>query len=206
MSSKAYFDEIATQWEAIRTDFFGDNVRQTALRVAGVQPGKLAADVGAGSGFVTEALLGAGVRVVAIDQSAAMLDALKARFPAVTTQMGEAGALPLDDASLDYAFANMFLHHVPDPAATITDMARTLKPGGVLVITDLDAHTHEFLRTEQHDLWLGFARQDVAAWFRAAGLDAVRVENIDGETCNSDSNTGATRAEISIFVASGIKK
>jgi hypothetical protein len=41
-------------------------------------------------------------------------------------------------------------------------MARALKPGGTLVIADADCHTHEWLRTEQHDQWLGFARADIS--------------------------------------------
>ena len=120
--------------------------------------------------------------------------------------MGEAESLPLDAASVDYAFANMFLHHVEDPAATIKDMARTLKPGGKLVITDLDEHTHEFLREEQHDRWLGFKREAVAAWFEAAGLTNVIVDCIEGEECCATSCTCSDEhAEISIFVASGQK-
>ena len=54
-------------------------------------------------------------------------------------------------------------------------MARALKPGGTLVITDADSHTHEWLRTEQHDRWLGFARADISRWFQDAGLEEVAV-------------------------------
>ncbi|HLA44729.1 MAG TPA: class I SAM-dependent methyltransferase, partial [Aggregatilineales bacterium] len=160
---------------------------------------------GAGSGFITEALLKANASVIAIDQSPVMLDTLRERFPGVETRTGEAENLPLDDASVDYAFANMFLHHVERPAETIKDMARTLKPGGKLIITDLDEHDYEFLRTEQHDRWLGFKREDVAQWFQDAGLRQVSVDCIDGESCCSDSACGTEKAEVSIFIAYGEK-
>jgi ubiquinone/menaquinone biosynthesis C-methylase UbiE len=207
MSSKAYFDDIAQQWDSIRSEFFSENVREAALNSAGVRAGEIAGDIGAGSGFVTEALLRRGLKVIAVDQSPAMLDALTARFPCaeVETRVGEAEALPLKDASLDYAFANMFLHHVERPAETIREMVRTLKPGGKLVITDVDEHTHEFLRTEQHDRWLGFKREDVAAWFKEAGLVNVRVGGIEGETCSSQSTYTYESANITIFLAYGEK-
>jgi ubiquinone/menaquinone biosynthesis C-methylase UbiE len=207
MSSKAYFDDIASDWEAIRSDFFSEAVREKALHVGGVTAGQIAADVGAGSGFITEALLRAGAKVIAIDQSEVMLDQLRARFPGarVETRVGEAESLPLEAASVDYAFANMFLHHVENPAATIKAMARTLKPGGKLIITDLDEHTHEFLREEQHDRWLGFKRESIAAWFGAAGLTNVAVSSIDDEQCCASCTCSSERAEINIFVASGEK-
>lgn len=206
MSSKAYFDQIAQDWDRIRSEFFSENVRVSALIAAGARAGQTALDAGAGSGFVTEALLRAGLRVIAVDQSESMLTELARRFSngQVETRVGEAAALPLEDASVDHAFANMFLHHVEDPAAAIQDLARTLKPGGRLVITDLDEHTHEFLATEQHDRWLGFRREDVAAWFKAAGLQNVSVRDV-GEKCCSGSSCSSDRAEISIFLAVGQK-
>jgi hypothetical protein len=73
----------------------------------------------------------------------------------------------------------------------------------VLVLTDADTHTHEWLREEHHDVWLGFARADVAAWFRAAGLDDVTVGDTH-EICSPTSTCG-TRAAITIFIARGVK-
>jgi len=205
-SSRAYFDELGAGWDGLRAGFFSERVREAAISVAGVEAGKLAADLGAGTGFVTEALLEQGLRVVAVDQSPAMLDALRSKFPnpgRVETRVGEAARLPLQTASVDYAFANMYLHHVEDPLAAIVEMTRTLKPGGKLVVTDLDTHRFEFLRTEQHDRWLGFERDDVRQWFRDAGLQDVKV-NCVGEDCCAESADGEDAA-ISIFVASGTK-
>jgi ubiquinone/menaquinone biosynthesis C-methylase UbiE len=99
--------------------------------------------------------------------------------------------------------ANMVLHHAPDPPRAIREMARGLKPGGTLVITDADSHTHEWLRTEQHDRWLGFERDDVARWFHDAGLEDVSVGDTH-ELCRPSSECG-TKASITIFLAQGRK-
>ena len=205
MDSKPYFDEIAGQWDGVRQTFFSDKVREVALARAGVQPGLLAADIGAGTGFLTEALLQRGLRVLAVDQSPAMLEELMRRLghpDQVECRAGESESLPVADNAVDYVFANMYLHHVESPPSSIREMVRTLKPGGTIVITDADEHTYEFLRTEQHDRWLGFKRDDIRRWFADAGLKGVQVDCVGDNCCPTSRGTGE-RVAIGIFIAVG---
>jgi len=207
MSSKDYFNQVASQWDEMRTAFFSEAVRERAYAVAGVIPGQAAADIGAGTGFIAEGLVQRGLRVICVDQSEAMLAELRKKFAEaedVEFRQGEAESLPILDGSLDAVFANMYLHHVEDPARAIREMVRPLKPGGRLVITDLDEHGFEFLRSEHHDRWMGFVREDVRRWFEEAGLLDVAVDSV-GESCTSQSNSGSETASVSIFVASGTK-
>ncbi len=83
-------------------------------------------------------------------------------------------------------------------------MARIIKPTGTLVITDLDTHSFEFLREEHHDRWLGFARAQIQEWFEQAGLSRIRIGDA-GCQCCADSACGTQRAEVTIFLASGVK-
>ncbi|HEM60707.1 MAG TPA: class I SAM-dependent methyltransferase [Chloroflexi bacterium] len=207
MSSKEYFDDVARQWNTMREVFFSDAVRDRAISMAQVQPGQIAADIGAGSGFVTEGLLERGLRVIAVDQSPVMLEEIGRKIAspeALDCRVGQAERLPLDDEAVDHVFANMYLHHVESPLDAIEEMVRILRPGGGLVITDLDEHNFQFLRTEQHDLWLGFKREDVQAWLCASGLIDVVLDSV-GEDCCSQSECGADPARISIFLAYGRK-
>ncbi len=184
MSSKQYFDEVASQWDVMRQSFFSEAVREKAISAAKAKAGKAAADIGAGTGFITEGLVQKGLKVIAVDQSEEMLKEMKNKFRGVSTidyRVGTAEKLPIDDNAVDYAFANMFLHHVDNPLVAIKEMRRVLKPGGKLVITDMDEHQFEFLRTEQHDRWLGFKREDVKRWFLEAELKDVVVDGM-GET------------------------
>jgi len=64
----------------------------------------------------------------------------------------------------------MVLHHAPDPAAMLTEMARVVRPGGKIAITDEVAHTYQWMHTEQADLWLGFTPEQVDTFFTQARL------------------------------------
>ena len=139
--------------------FFRKACATNCSRPAGVRAGLSAVDIGAGSGFLTESLLKAGLLVTALDQSAGMLKEMEGKFglsPALMLKQTTGDRLPLDDGAMDAALANMYLHHVDDPGQAIREMARVVKPGGVVVLSDLDEHNHEFLLKEHHDRWPGF--------------------------------------------------
>src|SRR5688572_10377391 len=210
MESDQYFEQVATQWDAMREAFFSERLREKAFAAAGLRPGTSAADVGAGTGFLAEGLLARGVRVVAVDRSPAMLAELGRKLgeehgERLALRAGEAAALPFADGEMDYAFANMFLHHGEDPAAAIRELARIVRSGGQVVVTDLDEHTHVFLRTEHHGRWMGFRRTDVRDWLAAAGLEEVTVGGAE-ETCCATSCCGGDRAQVGIFVAVGTRR
>jgi len=183
MSSEGYFEQVAPQWDAMRREFFSDGVREKAYAAAGLRPGLTVADVGAGSGFISEGLRGRGLRVIAVDASPAMLAEMRRRLgdEAIDYRQGDAERLPIADAGVDCAFANMVLHHVEHPAAAIAEFARILRPGGRLVLTDVERHEHAFLLAEHHDRWPGFDPAEVQRWFEAAGLHGVSVTDA-GET------------------------
>lgn len=202
---KKYFDGVASQWDKLRESFFSESLREKAMQIAGVAEGEIACDVGAGSGFMTEGLIKKGLNVIAVDQSQEMINEMKKKFSCsnrVDYRVGEAENLPVKSESIDYVFSNMCLHHVENPSDAIKEMLRILKPGGKLIITDLDSHNFEFLRTEQHDRWLGFKREDIKEWFIEAGLRNVKVECAN-ENCCAQSSSGSDYASVSIFIASG---
>lgn len=203
-ASKNYFDALGGEWDGMREEFFSQAVRERALEAAAVQAGRVAADVGAGTGFMTEGLLARGLEVVAVDQSAVMLAALDRKLPpgsSIDCRQGGAEKLPMENDCVDYCFANMLLHHVEAPGKAILEMARIVRPGGQVLVTDLDAHEHEFLQVEHHDRWPGFARSDIKGWFQEAGLQGVRIESVD-EQCRATSCRGEAAA-VEIFLGQG---
>ncbi len=206
MNSKKYFDEVAHKWDEMRKSFFSEEVREKAFSVAGVKAGETAADIGAGTGFITEGLIHKCLKVIAVDQSEAMLEEMEKKFADakdVEYCKGEAEKLPILDDAVDYVFGNMYLHHVEHPLEAIKEMVRILKPNGKLIITDMDEHAFDFLLKEHHDRWMGFKREDIETWFKEADLRAIVVDCI-GECC-AQSGLKDEFAEVSVFVASGLK-
>jgi arsenite methyltransferase len=207
--SAPYFDKVASQWDDLRAGYFTEAVREAAIRKAYLHPGMTAADVGAGTGFIAAGLAPLVKLVQVIDGSVPMLDKARgnlAGFDNVEFHQADVLSLPLSDASVDAVFASMVLHHCPEPLAALREMVRILRPGGRLVITDMDSHTHEWLKTEMSDLWLGFKRGQIRSWFEQVELVNVVVDGT-GESCQAGCNSvEGERAEVSIFVAAGSKR
>ena len=209
--SKDYFDSIADQWDGMQQSFFSEDVRNFAYSLAEIREGQIAADIGAGTGFMTHGLLQAGLKVVAVDQSLEMLELLKKKYfgcKGLECLEGDSDKLPLKDHSVDYVFANMFLHHVAAPATAIKEMYRILKPGGRMVITDLDRHDFTELQTEQHDVWMGFDREEVLGWLSAAGFQDPSTHCV-GSNCSTESKCSGpcdNQKEISISIFATLGK
>jgi SAM-dependent methyltransferase len=70
------------------------------------------------------------------------------------------------------------LHYLDDPLRAIREAARVLRPGGRLLIADFAPHEEEALRTSHAHRRLGFAREEVAGFLVAAGLDLIAVETL----------------------------
>ena len=100
--------------------------------------GKLA-EFGCGTGFYTQVLVGKADSVVATDISPGMLALAKERIKAanVTFQVADCQATSLPAEVFDTAFISLVIHFT-DPAKTLAEMHRILKPGGTLIISNLD--------------------------------------------------------------------
>jgi trans-aconitate methyltransferase len=93
-------------------------------------PGEQVLDLGCGDGALTEKLVAAGCRVIAIDSSAEQIGAARAR--GLDARRGSAETLPFN-AEFDAVFSNAVLHWIRDAAAVIASVRRALKPGGRFV-------------------------------------------------------------------------
>lgn len=213
-ASAHYFDQVAGKWDELRTGYFTEGIRQAVITKAHLRPEMVVADIGAGTGFISAGLAPLVNKVHLIDGSTAMLAVARqnlAQFQNLEYHRAESQALPLADQSMDAVFANMYLHHCPDPAAAIGEMVRILKPGGRLVITDLDSHTNNWMKEEMADEWLGFERQQIRIWLQSAGLVNTLID-CTGESCCAKSaqpkEEGADQAaaSISVFIATGTRR
>ncbi|WP_036316489.1 class I SAM-dependent methyltransferase [Microbacterium sp. B24] len=124
----ASFGSAAKEYEAGRPTYPAAAVRWL---LAPIGPRPRVADVGAGTGKLTAALVDAGADVIAVEPDAAMLATLRETLPAVETLIGSAERMNLPDESVDAVAFGQAWHWV-DVAAASVEVGRVLKPGGVL--------------------------------------------------------------------------
>jgi len=143
--NRRYHDVAALEYDSKWGVDFGPIGRAQVLgkvrKLLGREPGPFARslEIGAGTGYFTlnlmqEGVIGAGV---CTDVSPGMLAALRANAErlglTVETSACDAAALPFADASFDLVLGHAVLHHLPELERSFAELARVLRPGGVLL-------------------------------------------------------------------------
>lgn len=173
--SQAFFASTAGAWDRLRDELFGRSFDLRALPAL-LDEGWAVGDLGCGTGGIAEALAPFVQRVVAVDSSAAMLRAARRRLGGlenVELRRGEMEALPLSDQSLDAALLALVLHHLPDPRRALAEAARVLKPGGRLLVVDMQPHDRAEYRGQMGHVWLGFSEEQLKRWVAESGLTHI---------------------------------
>lgn len=152
-------------------------------------------DVGCGNGAFTELLVKrcAPAAVEGIDPSEAQLDHARTRLapPAAQFRLGDAMALPFAADAFDVAVMPLVIFFVPDPAASVAEMARVVRPGGSVAAYAWDmiggGFPYEAVQAELRAMGMNApvppsaeaSRLDVLReLWTAAGLDAVETRDI----------------------------
>ncbi len=156
-------------------------------------------DVGCGRGEFAARLSEAGVEVVAVDQSPRMVELTVAR--GVVGCVGDVQELPFPDGSFDAAVANFMLYHVPDLNRGLSELARVLRSGGVLV-----AATNSVRQLAE--LWelIGRDLSDRADLFmRETGEAMLRPHFNDVRRIDLDSTIDLTASDIREYIAHSVR-
>jgi demethylmenaquinone methyltransferase / 2-methoxy-6-polyprenyl-1,4-benzoquinol methylase len=141
---------------------FGQDPRWRRFLVdrVNVPPGSRVLDVATGTGLVARELAARRFEVVGLDQSAAMIrhgveavaeHALEERIRFVA---GQAQRLPFADDAFDALTFTYLLRYVDDPAATLRELTRVVRPGGVMASLEFHVPRDPWL----HAGWLAYTR------------------------------------------------
>ena len=154
---------------------------QPMLDAADLRIDDHALDVGCGPGIAVElaSAVVTGGRVTGIDPSDAMLDEARRRTHGASNVVLEPAAvetIPLDDASVDVAWALNSLHHWHDRAAGLAEVRRVLRPGGPFLVVEQVPHERRALDAS--------ATTALVAELTAAGFDVLDARDYEaaGET------------------------
>jgi SAM-dependent methyltransferase len=175
--SQEFFSSSAGQWDRLREDLFGDRFHLTALAAIADRTWTVG-DLGCGTGQLSAAIAPFVARVIAVDASAAMLQAAKKRLQPLTSvelRRGELEGLPIDDGQLDLATLMLVLHHVSEPRKALAEVARVLKPGARALIVDMLPHERENYRQQMGHVWLGFSDDHTEHLLRDNNFSEIAV-------------------------------
>jgi ubiquinone/menaquinone biosynthesis C-methylase UbiE len=122
-------------------------------------------DLGCGSGMFIGELSTRAKFVVGVDASLEMLKVAKGRARGARLVQADADALPFAGGSFDAVVSVTLLQNMPDPAATVREVARVLRPSGVAVLTVLKRKR---------------SREELERWVKQAGMKVVGSGEIEG--------------------------
>jgi demethylmenaquinone methyltransferase/2-methoxy-6-polyprenyl-1,4-benzoquinol methylase len=210
------FAPLPRHYDAVAATLsFGQDPRWRAamVRAVAAEPGARVLDVATGTGLVAQALVRRyGCEVVGLDQSPQMLRGARERLgrdPALAARVslvqGEAERLPFADGEFDHLTFTYLLRYVEDPAATLRELARVVKPGGRIASLEFAvpanpvvraawrlyvgfglpalgrlvsrewAHTGRFLARSIPSFYARHPVSELVAMWRAAGIEPVTV-------------------------------
>lgn len=145
------------------------------------------ADLGAGEGLISQLLAHRARQVWCIDNSPRMVEvgtelAQRNGLNNLSYKLGDIEQVPLPDRSVDLAIFSQALHHAQRPQAAVNEAHRILRPGGQVLVLDLNEHTFEKARELYADVWLGFKESALHAFLKKAGFAKVEVTAVAKET------------------------
>ncbi len=158
------------------------------LAFAGVQPGQVVLDIGSGAGIdclIAVEKVGPTGRVIGLDMTPEMIErarvnAREAGAANVEFRLGEAEKMPVEDASVDWVISNCVINLSPEKLAVFREIARVLKPGGRISISDIVAEDLPPAIRVSRDAWTGclagaISESAYIQGLEAAGLTSVRA-------------------------------
>ena len=181
--------------------------RRAMVTAIGADPEDRVLDVATGTGLVAQQLVHRyHCRVVGLDQSTAMLSRAEAKLAAdpqlsgrVELVQGEAEHLPFADAEFDHLTFTYLLRYVDDPAATLRELARVVKPGGRIACLEFCVPRGPLLWA-----WRLYTRVGLPALGRLAGRDWYAVGRFLGPSIEGFYRRWPLRSQLELWRSAGI--
>jgi ArsR family transcriptional regulator len=181
---RSFFDSVAGRLG--KNYVPGNSWKGLAEALLRLMPPLVVADLGTGEGRFALLLAQRAARVIAVDNSAKMIEigreqALRNGIENVEFRLGDLEQVPIEDGAVDLVFFSQSLHHALHPERAIEEAARILRPAGRIVVLDLVQHRFEEARELYADEWLGFSEMELEAMLAKAGFGNVQTSVVHKE-------------------------
>ena len=179
-----YFNQLAGKFG--RTYVPGRSWRALAHGLLRLLPPMTIADLGAGEGTLSQLLARTAKKVIAVDNSAAMVEfgsklASEHGLKNLEYRLGDIDDPPIKAGTVDLALFSQALHHAASPGKALVAAHKILKPGGRLMVLDLLSHSFEQARTLYAHVWLGFSEVELVRLIEKAGFKDAEVSVVSRE-------------------------
>jgi demethylmenaquinone methyltransferase / 2-methoxy-6-polyprenyl-1,4-benzoquinol methylase len=183
--------------------------RRSMVSTIGAAPGDRVLDVATGTGLVTAELVRRyGCSVVGLDQSEQMLTRARSRVASdaglaarVTLVRGEAESLPFASGEFDALTFTYLLRYMDDPAATVRELARVVRPGGRIASLEFGVPPSLMPRA----LWFLYTRIGLPALGRLASRDWYEVGRFLGPSISGFGRRHPPEELVGIWEDAGIR-
>lgn len=206
--TRNFFNGFNEGFEAFRKGSYPEGLNDYLISTVTMTKDDVVADFGCGSGSLTFKLSPHVRKVYAIDHSVEMLNRLKEQMKnkqcdniqPVYDDVSSNFSFPAE--TFDVGFCCMLLHHIYDPRAALKQVAKTLVPGGRLVIADLTYTNLNWKFKELHDFWSGFKPDQLSKWLEDSGFKVLNIEeNYKYSFKFFDIKNGDLRIEVPLLYA-----
>lgn len=182
--AQIYFNQVAGRFDRVYGP--GRSWQAFGHLLLRIVPPLVVADLGAGEGLLSELLARRCKKVIAVDNSAKIVEfgakkAKKNGLKNLEFRLGDLQNPPIDAESVDLVILSQALHHAEEPAKAIKAASRLLKAGGQILILDLQQHQFEKARELYGDRWLGFTQSDLHRWLEEAGFKQIDINIVASE-------------------------
>lgn len=195
-------EELARLPQDAVTNSFGCG---NPLAFSDVQPGQTVLDLGSGAGIdllIAAEKVGASGRVIGVDMTPEMLERARkncAAFPQIDVRQGYIEELPVETASVDWVISNCVINLSPDKPKVFAEIARVLKPGGHMRVSDIVVQDlPEELRNDKalysSCVAGAVSEEEYVSGLQAAGLKDVQV--VDRVIYTGDQLVAFVRSEL----------
>ncbi len=201
--AKAFFDANAADWDQIRVLHVNEAQVEAAMKeIIGEASIQAMLDIGTGTGRLLELFAPICIRATGIDLNPDMLAFARANldqagYSRVSVRQGDLFDLPVAGGGFDLVTLHQVLHFLDDPEQAIAAAAKTLSPGGRLLVVDFAPHGLDQLRESQAHVRLGFSHEQMSAWLVGAGLEMLNSRDLPAD----QPSTGDENLTVSMWLA-----
>ena len=175
--ARIFYKYLSIIYDTINPLFWTVSMRETALDLFNITPTDMILDVGCGTGFGTEGLLNRTKNIYGLDQSIHQLNKAHKKFSTLHPLplcLGDAENLPFSDDTFDAAWSSGSIEYWPNPIETLSEIRRTVKPGGKVLIVGPNKPKGILARTLATSLMLFYNQSEADHLFTSAGFENIK--------------------------------